>query len=399
MTTDARWQPFGIAAETWENEQERGGVRHLLLSLRRPRGDSDHAAGSALITTAAALLGLLAAGLFVVSLAAQYRYVLAEKHQVAPAVIEAIGLDVGMAIFSLLALGLAMAGQSARIERALVVACALGSALMNYAAANGGSPRSVAAYIMPPIFLAIVVDRVVAVVRRHVLGETERSAWTAFGLVALYGLRFALAAPSTASGLRRQVLDMTPLPAAPGPDALLLPLRPATAIASSTARTARQCSSFPPTAAARAAGSSRSCATSRPARHQSGHGPVRASRRSHARCTPSGRPTSASLVTAARRPVSSSWCRTATASWTASIPRRSAGSRASSPRGRPEHRLGPVCPRQARPRLTERPLVMRAKAAGVAAVALILLVLATRAAPGRPARRGRAPARARLPGR
>ena len=79
--------------------------------------------------------------------------------------IEAVGLDVGMAIFSLLALGLAMAGQSARVERALIVACAAGSAPMNYAAANGGSPRSVAAYVVPPVFLAIVVDRVVAVVR------------------------------------------------------------------------------------------------------------------------------------------------------------------------------------------------------------------------------------------
>ena len=186
----------------------------LNLSLRRSRGDSGRAPGSVLINTAAVLLGLLAAGLFVVSLAAQYRYLIAERHQTVPSVIEAVGLDVGMAIFSLLALGLAMAGQSARVERALVIACALGSALMNYAAANGGSPRSVAAYVMPPVFLAIVVDRVVAVVRRHVLGETERSAWAAFGRIALYGLRFILAAPSTATGLRRVVLAMTPLPAA-----------------------------------------------------------------------------------------------------------------------------------------------------------------------------------------
>lgn len=214
MTPESRWQQFDIQPETWENVPEQDGIKHLHLSIRRPRGDSDRAPGSVLITAAAVLLGLLAAGLFVVSLAAQYRYVLAEKHQVAPAVIEAVGLDVGMAIFSLLALGLAMAGQSARIERGLIVACAAGSALMNYAAANGGSPRSVAAYVMPPIFLAIVVHRVVVVVRRHVLGETDRSAWAAFGRLALYGLRFLLAAPSTATGLRRQVLNMTPLPAA-----------------------------------------------------------------------------------------------------------------------------------------------------------------------------------------
>ena len=65
---------------------------------------------------------------------------------------------------------------------------------------------------MPPVFLAMVVDRVVAVVRRHVLGESERSAWTGFGRVALYALRFVLAMPSTAKGLRRQVLIRAPLP-------------------------------------------------------------------------------------------------------------------------------------------------------------------------------------------
>lgn len=214
MAHKVRWQPFGIPPGTWENAAPDQSAQVVSLSMRRPRRDSTRAPGSALITVAAVLLGLLAAGLFVVSLAAQYRYVFAEKHQALPATIEAIGLDVGMAIFSLLALGLAMAGQKAQVERALIVVCALGSALMNYAAANGGSPRSVAAYVVPPVFLAIVVDRVVAVVRRHVVGDTERSAWATLGRVTLYGLRFVLAARSTAGGLRRQVLNMTPLPGA-----------------------------------------------------------------------------------------------------------------------------------------------------------------------------------------
>ena len=133
------------------------------------------------MSAATILLGLLAAGLFVVSLAAQYRYVFAVKHQSVPSAIEAVGLDVGMVVFSLLALGLAMAGQSARIERALIVICAVASAGQNYAAADVTSPRSVAAYVMPPLFLALVVDRVVAVVRRHVLGDAERSVWAAVG--------------------------------------------------------------------------------------------------------------------------------------------------------------------------------------------------------------------------
>jgi len=199
----------------------------LITNVRRIAG-ADRAPGSALVSAATILLGLLAAGLFVVSLTAQYRYVFAVKHQSVPSAIEAVGLDVGMAVFSLLALGLAMAGQSARIERALIVICAVASAGQNYAAADVTSPRSVAAYVMPPLFLALVVDRVVAVVRRHVLGDAERSVWAAsgrgvavavrgLGLVLLYLLRLVLAPPSTGAGLRRIVLDAAPLPEAPRP--------------------------------------------------------------------------------------------------------------------------------------------------------------------------------------
>jgi len=195
----------------------------FVTNVRRIAG-ADRTPGSALVSAATILLGLLAAGLFVVSLTAQYRYVFAVKHQSVPSAIEAIGLDVGMTIFSLLALGLAMAGQSARIERALIVVCAVASAGQNYAAADVTSPRSVAAYVMPPLFLALVVDRVVAVVRRHVLGDAERSVWAAvgrglaaavkaLGLVLLYVLRLVLAPPSTSAGLRRLVLIATPLPA------------------------------------------------------------------------------------------------------------------------------------------------------------------------------------------
>ncbi len=195
----------------------------MITNVRRIAG-AERAPGSVLVSAATVLLGLLAAGLFVVSLTAQYRYVFAVKHQSVPSAIEAIGLDAGMTIFSLLALGLAMAGQSARIERALIVVCAVASAGQNYAAADVTSPRSVAAYVMPPLFLALVVDRVVAVVRRHMLGDAERSVWAAvgrglaaaakgLGLVLLYLLRLVLAPPSTSAGLRRLVLNAAPVPA------------------------------------------------------------------------------------------------------------------------------------------------------------------------------------------
>ena len=199
--------------EAWPDEPARDGIRHLHLSLRKPRKSGDNAGRPGTwLRIATVLLGLLAAGMLVVSLAAQYRYLMAERHQAVPAAIEALGLDVAMTVFSLLALALAWRGMSARIERLLVVVCAAGSACMNLAAANGGSPRSIAAFVMPPLLLAVTVDRVVAVVRRHVLGDTESSAWSGAGRVALYAARFALAMPSTSAGLRRLVLKSAPLP-------------------------------------------------------------------------------------------------------------------------------------------------------------------------------------------
>jgi hypothetical protein len=203
----------------------KGNGEELVTNVRRLAG-RERGPGSGLVLAATILLGLLAAGLFLVTLNAQYKYVFAAKGQQIPAVIEAASLDLGMAIFTLLALGLAMAGQPARIERALIVACAVGSAGQNYAAADVSSPRSVAAYVVPSLFLALVVDRTVAVVRRHVLGEAERSVWSTagraaavtargLGLVLLYALRFVLAPPSTGAGLRRVVLNAAPVPAPP----------------------------------------------------------------------------------------------------------------------------------------------------------------------------------------
>jgi hypothetical protein len=187
-----------------------------VLGATRRRG-SGHRSGSVLVAVATGLLFLLGVGLFAVSLDAQYRYVFHAKHQSAASWIEALALDVGMAIFSLLALGLARAGKPARTERVLIMACAAASGVMNFAAANDASPKSVLAYVMPPVFLAVVADRVVSVVRRHVLGEDERSPWLAAAAVVLYMLRLMLAPPSTAAGLRRWLLLKTPLPAAVAP--------------------------------------------------------------------------------------------------------------------------------------------------------------------------------------
>ena len=197
----------------------------LDASARR-RAGTGRVPGSVLIAVAAWLLALTGGGALFVSFSAQYTYILAVRRQDAASVIEALLLDLLMIVFTLLALGLSRAGQSARAERVLILLCAAASSYMNVSAADVASPRSVAAYAVAPVALAVVVDRVVAVIRRHVLAGREPSAWTTAGraaaaaariggLVLLYCLRFALAAPETARGLRRMVLDATPLPALP----------------------------------------------------------------------------------------------------------------------------------------------------------------------------------------
>jgi hypothetical protein len=206
-------------------EITRANGERMVTNVRRLAG-TERTPGSALIAVAAWLLAALGVGLLFVSFAGQFRYIFLARHQPTASLIEALMFDVGMIIFSLLALGLARAGKPARTERTLIMACSFGSAAMNYAAADTASPRSVVAYVAAPVFLAVVVDRVIAVIRRHVLGDDEASAWTALGraviavvrlagLVLLYSLRLVLAAPETVKGLRRIVLDAAPLPGHP----------------------------------------------------------------------------------------------------------------------------------------------------------------------------------------
>ena len=193
------------------------------------RAGTRHAPGSALIAVAAWLLALIGGGALFVSFSAQYAYIVTVRRQDAASVIEALLLDLLMIVFTLLALGLSRAGQPARTERALIL-LRRRVAYMNVSAAKVASPRSVAVYAIAPIALAVVVDRVVAVIRRHVLAGAQPSAWITVGraaaataritgLILLYCLRFALAASETARGLRRIVLDAAPLPTLPEPTA------------------------------------------------------------------------------------------------------------------------------------------------------------------------------------
>jgi hypothetical protein len=181
--------------------------------------------GSRVIAFATWLLALLGAGLMYVSFDAQYQFILAQKDTRAASLIEAAMLDVGMVILSALGIGLARVGKPSRSIRFLI--CAGTSAGMNVAAADLASWRSMAAYVAAPVFLAVITDRVIAVIRQHVLPPDAESAWAPLGHAAVAGLRLAavmalyllrtLLAPSgTLRGLRQIVLDAAPVPAVTG---------------------------------------------------------------------------------------------------------------------------------------------------------------------------------------
>jgi len=183
--------------------------------------------GSRVIAFATWLLALLGAGLMYVSFDAQYQFILAQKGVRAASVVEATMLDAGMVILSALGIGLARAGQPSRSVRFLIMICAAASAGMNIAAADPASWRSVAAFAAAPVFLAVITDRVIAVIRQHVLLLDTESAWAPVGraavavlrlgaVVVLYLLRTVLAPSGTLRGLRQMVLDATPVPGTTG---------------------------------------------------------------------------------------------------------------------------------------------------------------------------------------
>ena len=183
--------------------------------------------GSRVIAFATWLLALLGAGLMYVSFDAQYQFILAQKGVLGASLIEAAMLDAGMVILSALGIGLAQVGKPSGSVQVLIMICAGASAGMNLAAAEPVSWRSVAAYVCAPVFLAVITDRVIAVIRQHVLPLDAESAWAPLGraavimlrlagVVALYVLRTMLAPSGTLRGLRQMVLDAAPVPGMTG---------------------------------------------------------------------------------------------------------------------------------------------------------------------------------------
>ena len=211
----------GLFAVTRTGEHGNAG-RPFITNVRRLAG-TERAPGSVVIMAMTWLLVVLDAGLLYVSFAAQYKFVVGEKGQRVPSAIEAGMLDVGMVLLSGLGIGLALAGKPSKSVRFLIMVCAAASAGMNFASAEPGSWKSVAAYVAVPVFLAVITDRVIAVIRQHVLPLDAESAWLPLGrfllaggkvaaLFLLYLLRTALAPAQTLTGLRRMVLDAAPVP-------------------------------------------------------------------------------------------------------------------------------------------------------------------------------------------
>src|SRR5271169_2668432 len=203
--------------------------RSFITNVRRLAG-KERTPGSMVIMAMTWLLVVLDAGLLYVSFAAQYKFVFTEKGQRVPSAIEAGMLDVGMVLLSGLGIGLALAGKPSKSVRFLIMVCAAASAGMNFADAAPGSWKSVAAYVAVPVFLAVITDRVIAVIRQHVLPLDAESAWMPLGrfllagckvcaLVLLYLLRVTLAPGQTLTGLRRMVLDAAPVPGITGVEA------------------------------------------------------------------------------------------------------------------------------------------------------------------------------------
>lgn len=202
MTTDLHHAISEIRAESNGH-----GTRVINLRMRdKVKG------GSVLLWAAAVLLLGLAAAQGYVSWRAQFGFADAVRHDVLASRLEAAGLDCAAVIFALLGLAHARMGHSAKIERMLNAACAAGSMTMNVLAANLGSPRSVAVYVLPPLLYIAGSDRLIAVAG-SAAGVPQPSVWQNISGAVPYAARFVLAPVSTATGLRRWLLNVTPLPA------------------------------------------------------------------------------------------------------------------------------------------------------------------------------------------
>jgi len=208
---DSEEVTVGLTGETGRLWRIPGTNRaELFVKSRQP--------GTFMLVLASVLLLALAVAQGYVSYRAQFVFIHSAGKGRTPSTLEALGLDAAAAIFAFLGLAKARRGKRGHVERVLNVLCAFGSGFMNVLGADLSSPRSVAVYILPPVLYAATSDRLIATVA-SAYGIEGRSMWGSAGRflagLVLYTVRLFLAPPSTATGLRRWVLNVTPLPEPP----------------------------------------------------------------------------------------------------------------------------------------------------------------------------------------
>lgn len=148
----------------------------------------------------------------------QQQLVLAVKHDIVVASIEAAGPDLGAIVFGALAHAQARRGRRALVLRLCSLACVAAAITMNVLAVGVGDPAGLGVAVLPPALYAVASDRLIAVVadQHRADGDDtgdDRSAW-------LVLLRWAIGPWSAARELRRWVLDhVSP---SPGPSAVEL---------------------------------------------------------------------------------------------------------------------------------------------------------------------------------
>jgi hypothetical protein len=221
MTTSS-WTPFGVPNDQYDSSPDNNGIRHLHLSLRRPRGKPGDRSATWL-RWAMAALGLLAATAAAVSFQAQFSMVLAAKGVQWVAALEAGIPDAAAMVFACLGIALALHGKRAIRARVLNVGAVATSVTMNLLAAGPGW-RDWAIWVMPPVAYALASDTLIGVVRAHAiaqqretgeaLADDDATPLAVVTGVLLWALRLTLAPASTLTGFRGWVLEECPV--APG---------------------------------------------------------------------------------------------------------------------------------------------------------------------------------------
>ena len=192
----------------------RNGQATKIVNVRLGQKSKDQ--GKRWLRCAMLALGILAAAAAVVSFQAQFVFILAYKHVVAIAALQAGIPDVGALVFASLGIALALQGRRAIRARALNVVCVGISIAMNALAATAGW-HALAVWVMAPVLYALASDTLIGVVRAYsiarqkalseTLADDEVTPLAVVGGLLLWVLRLVLAPKSTLAGFRGWVVS------------------------------------------------------------------------------------------------------------------------------------------------------------------------------------------------